>query len=77
MVQTYIRNGPSRKLTNEDMGRAVPSVVRRANSLRGAAGLFHIPYSTLEDWVNFTKTKTPAGHPTVYTVKGGGGGMPC
>jgi hypothetical protein len=59
------------------MDQAVSSVIRGDVSLRGAAGLFHIPYSTLRDRVNFTKmhnalgkqviTKS-AGHSTVFNV---------
>jgi hypothetical protein len=60
------------------MDRAVSSIIRGDISLRGAAGFFHIPYSTLKDRVNFTQmhnalgkqviTKS-AGHPTVFNVE--------
>jgi hypothetical protein len=60
------------------MDRAVSSVIRGDVSLRGAAGLFCVPYSTLKVGVNFTKmhnalgkqviTKS-AGHPTVFNVE--------
>jgi hypothetical protein len=60
------------------MDRAVSSVIRDDVSLRGAAGLFHIPYSTIKDRVNFTKMHNAlgkqviiksAGHPTVFNVE--------
>jgi hypothetical protein len=47
-------------------------------SLRGAAGLFHIPHSILKDRVNFTKINNAlgkqvisksAGHPTIFNVE--------
>ena len=60
------------------MDRAVSGVMRREVSLRGAAGLFQIPYSTLKNRVNTikkqnasvkeVKTKS-AGHPTVFSVE--------
>jgi hypothetical protein len=55
MVRTYKRKGPGRKWTDEGMDRTFSSVIRGDVSLRGAAGLFHVPYSTLKDRVNFTK----------------------
>jgi hypothetical protein len=78
MVRTYIRKFPGRKWTDEGIDRAVSSVIRGDVSLRGAAGLFHVPYSKLKDRVNFTKmhnalgkqviTKS-AGLPTVFNVE--------
>jgi hypothetical protein len=62
----------------EDMDRAVVGVMRREVSLRGAAGLFQIPYSMLKDRVNITKKQnvsgqevktTSAGHPTVFSME--------
>jgi hypothetical protein len=59
------------------MDRAVAGVKRREVILRGAAGLFQIPYSTLKDRVNITKRRNAsgqevktksAGHPTVFSV---------
>jgi histidinol dehydrogenase len=53
-VRTYKIKGTRKKWTNEeDMDRTVSSVIRDV-SLRGAAALFHIQYSKLKDWVEFT-----------------------
>jgi hypothetical protein len=60
------------------MDQAVSSVTRRNVSLRGAAGLFHIPCSTLKDRVDFNKTRNalrkgiismPDDYPSVFSVK--------
>jgi hypothetical protein len=42
--------------TEKDMDRAVSGVVRKCVSLRGAGGLSKIPYSTLKDRMNLTKS---------------------
>ena len=60
------------------MDRAVSGVLRSEVSLRGVAGIFQIPYSTLKDRVNITKKQNAsgqevktksAGHPTVSSVE--------
>jgi hypothetical protein len=55
VVRTYKRKCSCRKWTKEDMDQVVAGVMRREVSLRGAAGLFQIPYSTRKDRVNIIK----------------------
>ena len=60
------------------MDRAVSGVMRREVSLRGAAGLFHMPYAKLKNRVNIIKKQNAsgqevktkcAGYPTVFSVE--------
>lgn len=63
-------------MSEEDMNLAVKGVVSGTVSMRGAAALFKIPYSTLKDRVKISKFDLPmgekkpyrpAGHPTVFS----------
>ena len=76
MVRTYERKGPGTKWRDEDMDRAISSVLKGDLSIRGAAGIFSVPFSTLKDRINIIKrqnalgeeaTIRSVGHPTVFS----------
>lgn len=78
MVRTYVRKGTGPKWTEEDINQAISSVLRGDVSMRGAAALFKVPYSTLKDRVHAHRrqkaigekleTRT-VGHPTVFSLE--------
>lgn len=77
MVCNYKSKGIYMKWDEEDMEKAINSVLNSDLSLRGAAGIFNIPVSTLKDQCAIARKHKAlgekvvfrhTGHPTVFSA---------